>query len=72
MEHDTPLYDDRPRKGRKRRVWMCENEEGGVAYLSHTDFLEHDEDYVYYYYGALNEGNDCQGVPRDTPILAIP
>lgn len=44
MDHDTPIYDDRPRRGRKRLVWMCHNE---VGYLSRRAFLEHDEERCY-------------------------
>ena len=47
MEHDTPIYDERPRQGRKRRVWMCKEGEDGIAYLSRKAFLEHDEEYCY-------------------------
>lgn len=47
MEHDTPIYDERPRRGRKRRAWVCQHGEGGIAYLSREEFLTHDEDYCY-------------------------
>lgn len=47
MEHDTPIYDDRPRNGRVRRVWMCDKGEGEIAYLSRRAFLEHDEESCY-------------------------
>jgi len=47
MEHDTPIYDDRPRRGRKRRVWICEENEDRVCYFTRADFLAHEEEYCY-------------------------
>ena len=50
MEHDTPIYDERARRGRKRRVWVCwSNSNGleGIAYLSRKVFLEHNEEDCY-------------------------
>ena len=47
MEHDTPIYDDRPRRGRKRRVWMCAKGWDSVVYFSRAVFLSHDENNCY-------------------------
>jgi len=43
MEHDN----DKATVGRKRRAWICNSGEGGIAYLSRQDFLEHDEEDCY-------------------------
>ena len=41
------VHDDRPRRGRKRRGWICYDCEGGILYLSRKGFLEHDEESCY-------------------------
>ena len=47
MDHDTLPYDNMPRRGRLRRVWICQDSEGGVGYLSRKAFLKHDEEWCW-------------------------
>jgi len=42
MEHDDGCHN-----GRKRLVYICNDGEGGIAYLTRKDFLEHDEEHCY-------------------------